>query len=694
MCRRLQLIGAAALLAAPALATTGCSAAAAGELSAAQRRVLILGVDGMDPRLLTDLMDAGRMPNFVRLAEAGTFMPLETAAPPQSPVAWSNFISGADSGTHNIFDFIHRDPSPGDGAMAILPYLSTSSVEPPERDWAISFGEWQIPLFGPKAVLLRRGGAFWDDMIPAGIKTTVYRIPANYPPPEIGGRRFDCICGMGTPDLLGTYGEFTFFTPDAPIGGRNVGGGRFVRLRMRRHRATATLIGPGNFLRKPDSNDHVPDLTAPFEIVRDPTAPVAKIAIGDEIVILKEGEWSDWVPVSFDTGIPGAALLGAMQLPTSAEAMVRFYLKQVHPRLMLYVTPINIDPLKQVTPIGMPASFPEEVAQACGRFYTTGIPEDTKALRSGALTEDEFIAQVRLLTEERVRQFRYALERFDEGCLFFYFGHTDQLAHIFWRDRDPGHPAHDPQEAAKYGTVIEDAYIEMDALLGEAIAALDDDDTIIVMSDHGFTSFRRGVNLNTWLIDNGYMKITDGVDQTTSSWVSGADWSATRAYALGLNALYVNLAGRERYGIVQPGEQRSLLLNELKEKLLRLEDVDGTRVIDEVYIVDELYPDADPQIAPDILVGYADTYRASWATAEGGSPLELFEDNTDRWSGDHCIAHYHVPGILVTNRSVKLSDPNLTDLAPTVLGLYGIDAPPEMTGRNLFLETDRGEDQD
>ncbi len=113
-----------------------------------------------------------------------------------------------------------------------------------------------------------------------------------------------------------------------------------------------------------------------------------------------------------------------------------------------------------------------------------------------------------------------------------------------------------------------------------------------------------------------------------------------------------------------------------------------------IELVDDLYPDADGQIAPDILVGYADTYRASWSTAAGGSPLEWFEDNTDRWSGDHCIAHYHVPGILVTNRTVRLDDPNLTDLAPTVLGLYGIDAPPEMTGRNLFLEMDRGEDQD
>ncbi len=682
MLRRVELIACALLLPPTLTVVSGCSRSADTD-AAGEQRVLILGVDGMDPRILGRLMEQGWMPAFSRLAEQGTFTPLETSAPPQSPVAWSNFISGADPGTHEIYDFIHRDPHPPEGGLAVMPYLSTSDVEPPSRDWAISFGDWQIPLFGPTPIQMRQGAAFWDDLIAHGVQTTIYRLPANYPPPEIGGRHFDCICGMGTPDLLGTYGEFTFFTPDAPIGGRNVGGGRFDRLRIRRHRGKGRLLGPDNFLRKPDDKGKVPHTTAEFEIVRDPTADVAKITIGDELVLLQKGEWSDWVPVEFETGIPGSAVLGLMQLPTSVNAMVRFYLKQVHPRVELYVTPLNIDPLKQVTPVGAPDDFPREVAEACGRYYTTGIPEDTKALRSGALTEDEFLAQVDLLRAERVKQFRYALEQFDKGCLFFYFGHTDQLAHIFWRDRDPGHPAHDPAEAARYGRVIDDAYIEMDGLLAEAMATLDEDDTIIVMSDHGFTSFRRGLNLNSWLIDNGYLTLQDGFAQEQSMYFAGVDWSKTKAYALGLNALYINQAGREREGSV-PAEQRAALLAELRDRLMTIEDDDGTRVIDAVYVVDEYYPDGDREIAPDILVGYADTYRASWATAEGGAPLELLEDNQDRWSGDHCIAHKLVPGILLTNHQVTVDDPDLTDLAPTVLNLFGIESPPQMTGRVLF----------
>jgi len=487
-----------------------------------------------------------------------------------------------------------------------------------------------------------------------------------------------------------------------------VGGGRFVHLEVREHHATAALEGPANFLRMPDPKTGAPRMQVRLDIVRDPQANVAKITIGGDTLLLNEGEWSDWVRIEFKTGIPGGSLLSGVGYPTSVRAMVRLLLKQVHPDLELYVSPLNIDPTAPATPISTPSDFSKQLAEACGLHYTTGIPEDAKALRTGGLNEDQFLQQVQLLVEERLRQYRYALDNFHSGFLFFYFGHTDQIAHMIWRDRDPGHPGRIEAEATRYGTVIEDTYVEMDKLVGETLGHLDEDDTLIILSDHGFTTFRRGFNLNTWLLRNGYLSVFGSPNDGRRMRLRDVDWSQTRAYAIGLNSLYVNLRGRERQGIVDPDE-RAALMAELGEKLVAVRDADGQQVIEKVYFVDKYYPGADPQVAPDLLIGYARTYRASWATSLGGIAPDLLEDNHDRWCGTHLIAHYLVPGILVTNRKVALDDPALTDMGPSILSLFGIEKPAGMTGRPAFTndgpvaitgtepprrENENGQDQD
>ena len=125
----------------------------------------------MDYSLSRELIDAGELPNFARLEKMGQFRPLETSAPPLSPVAWSNFITGMDSGGHGIFDFIHRDPK------TMIPYLSTS------RQTADGGYE-----------LLRKGTPFWEVLEDAGVSTTILRIPANFPVTETASRE---ISGMG-----------------------------------------------------------------------------------------------------------------------------------------------------------------------------------------------------------------------------------------------------------------------------------------------------------------------------------------------------------------------------------------------------------------------------------------------------------------------------------------------------------------
>ncbi|NLF24647.1 MAG: twin-arginine translocation signal domain-containing protein [Deltaproteobacteria bacterium] len=117
-------------------------------------RVMVIGLDGMDPVLLRRFVAEGQMPTFKKFMERGYFSELQTTTPPQSPVAWSSFISGTNPGGHGIFDFVHRDPK------SFAPYLSTSRSYPGEK--TIKIGDWAVPLKSGRVDLLRRGPAFWS----------------------------------------------------------------------------------------------------------------------------------------------------------------------------------------------------------------------------------------------------------------------------------------------------------------------------------------------------------------------------------------------------------------------------------------------------------------------------------------------------------------------------------------------------
>jgi predicted AlkP superfamily phosphohydrolase/phosphomutase len=662
----------------------GCHRAPTESASAASGRVLLVAFDGMDPRIVASLMAAGRMPNFARLAKMGSFSRIATSNPPQTPVAFSNIISGSDPGLHQVFDFIHRDPNPPDTNLPLRPYFSTAAAAASPRRWSIPLSSWQLPLSGSATELLRRGPAFWDYLVAQGIDTQVYYLPSNYPPrAPRGPGRFRMTSGMGTPDLSGSYGEFTLFTPNAPRQGRTVGGGRFVFLSMLDDRGRAELIGPANFLRTPDAAGVIEPMKLLLNFVRDAEHRVAKITVCGATVLLNEGEWSEWIPVEFSAGIPGGSVLGAVGAPTSLRGMVRLFLKQAFPKFELYVSPVNIDPLQPVNNISIPASLAGVLARRHGRFYTLGIPEDTKALSHGALDEDQFQAQCELAMQERIAQYRQALAEFTSGCLFFYFGATDLLQHMFWRDRDERHPGRVPEQAARYGHVIDDLYVGTDKLVGEALAAVGPNDLLIVLSDHGFTSFRRQFHLNSWLRDNSFLRQSPAVATAQDAMFPGVDWSATTAYGIGMNGLYLNCAGREKHGVVRDDARRSLLA-EIRDKLLDVHDHDGTPVVTKVTLTEDAYPAADPRIAPDLIVGYNDGYRASWDTVLGGMPPILVEDNLDRWSGEHLIDPDLVPGMLFTSRPITVSSPCVSDVAPTILAAFGIARPPQMTGQNLF----------
>ncbi len=593
-------------------------------------------------------MDEGKLPNFSRLRGQGSFSPLATSIPPESPVAWSTFLTGLDAGGHGIFDFIHRDPD------TLVPYLSTTTTQ--AAGWTLPLGRWRIPLWQGDIKLNRKGRAFWEILEDHDIPCTIVRIPANYPPTNSDARQ---LAGMGTPDLEGTYGTFSFYT-DEPAGSYgDVAGGRVFYVRVRRDRMEANLPGPNNSFER-----GFPQLSIPFTVVIDASNPVAKVIIQDRQVVLQPREWSEWIPVRFEMLPLGAA---------SANGIVRFYLKEIRPDFKLYVSPVNVDPSNPVLPISQPAGYARELQLKLGNFSTLGIPEDTKALSGGILDRAEFLAQSRLLREEENRLLDDQLENFKSGVLFFYSGRADQLQHMFWREME----THDPE----FGSTIEQVYQDMDSLVGYAVSHVDPRTLVIALSDHGFAGFSRAFSLNNWLEQQGYAARRRDAG---SGYLESFDWARTRAYGLGFTGLYLNLKGREKNGRL-PAAERSALLDEIGKKLLEIRDpANGEPVVTRVYRADRVYSGAEAARGPDLVVGYNRGYRASWESVLGLFSAQVIADNTDQWSGDHLMDAELVPGILFTNRPIKAAKPGLLDLAPTILKEFGVGKGAGMKGNSIF----------
>ncbi len=635
-------------------------------------RVVVIGMDGLDPRLCERLMDQGALPHLAALRDKGGYKPLGTTTPPQSPVAWASFITGANPGVHGIFDFIHRDPS-----KQYAPYYAAAETVDGEGGWAV--GEHEIPItlwpfqHTPTQTLLRRHGTpFWDYLDEAGVPTWFYDIPANYPPSPSKHGHLCCLSGMGVPDLLGSYGTYQLFSEDTYVEKRDEGGLR-KPLIFKDDRAGGVLTGPKNTSLVKPVDTHVG-----FDIYRHPTEQTARIEVQGKTIVLKAGEWSDWCKVSFTMKMPSF-------LPSvHVSGICRFYLQEVRPNFRLYVTPLNIDPSDPGDQrITEPAAFVGKLSDALGLFYTTGFQEDHKALSAGTFVDEEYREQADYVLSERLELLDYAIENYDDGLLFFYFSSTDLQAHMFWWDGDEPHPTRSRQSAAKCHGTIEALYKRMDDIVGDVLERFGDDATILVMSDHGFCNFRRQFSLNAWLRNNGYIHPPE-CESLLLDRTNPVDWSRTQAYGLGINGLYLNLKGRERDGSVDPA-QRDRVLDELTEKLLAVRDpVSGEPVVARVDRADRIYSGPSASVAPDLIVGYHRGYRASWATALGDMSEEEMTDNDSAWSADHCVAAELVPGVIFSNRPVLRASPSLIDLAPTILQEFGVEPPETMVGGSLF----------
>ncbi|OGD13800.1 MAG: hypothetical protein A2V76_00745 [Candidatus Aminicenantes bacterium RBG_16_63_14] len=624
------------------------------------KKMIVLGLDGLDPVLTKMWIDEGRLPAFRKLLlQGGDFRPLRTSLPPQTPVAWSNFTTGMDPGGHGIFDFFNRDPK------TYFPVFSATETSGASK--TIRIGKTVIPLSGGQIRNLRKGKAFWQVLEEAGVPATVFKMPSNYPPVESKQRT---LAGMNTPDLKGSYGFFRYYTNEATAITQEAGGGGKVHdVYVVGNRVEAELPGPVNTFRT-----DAPEATIPFQVFIDPANAAAKIVIQGQEFILREKEWSGWKQVSFSL------------IPTqSVHGICLFYLKEVRPKFKLYVSPIHMDPARPALPISTPESYSKELERRFGPYFTKGLPADTSALDNGVLDEEEFLTLDNMIYEESMAMLEYELARFDEGLLFFYFSNADQRQHMFWRLTDPGHPAYDEKLAARYGDVIARTYGEMDKALDMALRKADKDTVVVAMSDHGFNTFRRGFNLNTWLLQAGYHKLAKPWKQAESQFFDNTDWSKTRAYGMGLNSLYINERGREGTGTVTPGPDKDNLVREIAQKLEALTDPKtGERAVLKAFVAKDTYHGSNLALAPDIVLGFNRGYRISWQSPLGGFPREVLEDNTQKWSGDHMSAPEVLPGIVFANRKITAEAPALHDLTASVLGVFGVDTPKEMIGKNVL----------
>jgi hypothetical protein len=564
--------------------------------------VIVIGVDGMDPAFVEKHW--ADLPNLARLRQRGSYSRLATTYPPQSPVAWSTFITGLDPGQHGIFDFVHRDP------VTLEPYLSTDKTIGPR--FTLRAGPWELPLSRSLVVSLRKGRAFWEYLSERGVPVSIVRIPANYPPSKAGSE----LSGMGTPDLRGTEGTFTYFTDDPIEVSHEVPGGLIRKVDVVRSHAELGLEGPPNTLRHDRAY-----ATVQLSVDIDADRPYLRLQVGREMAIVREGEWSQWLPADFPL-LPHVA---------SARGMFRVFVRQLHPHFELYVSPVNVDPAAPALPISAPASYAREVAASIGRWSTLGIPEDTAALRHGVFDLHQFLAQSHLVFSDERRLLDESLRRFSGGLLFFYFSSVDQNSHVLW---------------GKHDAELLEIYRAVDESIGEVMRR-EPGAELMVMSDHGFAAFNRAVNLNTWLVSRG---------------LHG------QAYALGLNGLY--LLDKQ----IEP---------EVRRQLLDLRDpANGRPMIASVTATDP--SPENRSVAPDLIVGYAAGYRASWQTALGEAPAGLVVDNDDAWIADHCIDPLEVPAVLFATRPIRAQAPSLRDLSVSLLELYGVARPAQMTGRSVF----------
>lgn len=607
------------------------------------KKIVIIGFDGLSPKIVEPMMERDELPNFSRLKKEGAYRRLSTTNPSQSPVAWAGFSTGQNPGKNGIFDFIVRNP----------------------KDYSLRLSLSNIVAGRARSVIQSK--SFWHYSSKKRIPTVILGCPVTFPPDKVTGKM---LSGMGVPDILGTEGTFTFITSQQEEKDKDIGG---IVVRVRRRQEIIThLIGP----KKARLIGEAENVKVSCRITLQEENDSVRIEFQNNDFQLKTGEWSEWKSISFKLGM-GREMKG----------ILKFYLVELSPELKLYASPINFDPRDPYFPISYPKEYSAELVTRLGLFHTQGLPIDTWAVNEGRLTEEPLLDQLReVLKEEKERLF-YELDGFDGGVLFSYFGTSDIVQHMFWRFLDEKHPLY--EENDNYEVIIRWWYQELDAVLGRVMEKIGEEDFLLVLSDHGFDTFRRAVHVNTWLRENGYMELKDPYATEGQELLRDVDWSATKAYSIGFGAIYINQKDREKQGIVEPGQATEDLKKEIADKLSEwIDEKYNQKVISAVYFREDIFKGDEIDNTPDLYIGFNIGYRASWQTALGAVPEATIEDNLRKWSGTHLVDPKLIPGVLFSNRHIASNNPSIYDICPTVLKLIGYDGESlqklDLEGKPLF----------
>lgn len=631
------------------------------------KKAIVIGLDGLEPTIVEAMLERGELPNLARIRQSGCYSRLRTTYPAQTPVAWSSFATGTNPGGHGIFDFISRDPA------TYLPDAALSRFERPQSAFA-----------RPQVVNQRKGVPLWQTLSERGVPSVVLRCPCTFPPDEFEGRM---LAGVGVPDLRGAQNKGTFYTQRTDARARE---SEQVVILPAGSDFKTSVIGPRQTKQSPPS-----DTKAEIRVEVKPDGRALVIETGGFPARLEvpEDSWSEWVRFKFK-----------ISLLQSISGIARLYVRQIAPEVEFYVSAVNFDPAAPMFPVSSPGTYAKDLASQIGLFSTLGMAEDHNGLNNGRFDEHAYLAQCELVIAERERLMRFELDRLKEGFFFLLYDTPDRVQHMLWRFRDSEHPGYEPDLAREYSTLIEQHYARCDRLLTPVLDQVDEDTLLLVLSDHGFNTFRRAFDTNTWLWQNGLLALENGrkPGEDLGDGLRAVDWSRTYAYAVGLGGIYLNFKGREREGVLEEGTDADRVRRAISSGLAGFRDASNARTaIRNVMRREELYSGSYASHAPDLLVNFCPGYRVSWQSAVGGFQNALVEDNTRRWSGDHIIDPEAVAGVLFTNcgghpgsgiaragkpaaSSSEPYFPHIIDLAPTILNHLGVPVPKLMEGTALL----------